>query len=334
MFLDPLRALPRLRLWTHPSAIEELPRLRRALGGRGPRLLIKRDDLLPFGAGGNKIRKLDLVGARARAEDADLLITCGGLQSNHARATAAVAARLGIGCTLVLNGTPPARPTGNALLSHLYGASLAFVDSRDARAPKMAAVAEAAAAAGRRPFVVPLGASVPLGVAAFVQAIGELLDQGLIPDVIIHASSSAGTQAGLVAGCQIHDLGTRVIGVSADEPAASLEAQVRDLIDAFAREFAAPGIDAAEAPASPEGWSVDPAAVRVDDRFIGGGYGVPTPASQEAQDLFARHEAILVDHTYTAKAAAALLAYVRQGELTADQTVLFWHTGGQIGLFA
>jgi 1-aminocyclopropane-1-carboxylate deaminase/D-cysteine desulfhydrase-like pyridoxal-dependent ACC family enzyme len=190
--------LPSLSLWAEPSPVEELARLRRALGG-GPRLLAKRDDLIPFGCGGNKVRKLGLVAARALADGADTLVTCGGVQSNHARATAAVAARLGLGCVLVQNGDLPARPTGNALLARLYGATIHPVVSRADREPAMQAVAARLADAGRRPFVIPLGASMPLGAAAYARAVVEVLSQIDPPDLIVHASSSGGTQAGLVA---------------------------------------------------------------------------------------------------------------------------------------
>ena len=135
---------------------------RRGLGGSRT-LLVKRDDAIPFGFGGNKVRKLQLVAAQAMAEGADTLITTGGVQSNHARATAAVAARMGLGCVLVANGAPPARPTANALLDRLLGAEVRYVASREARAPAMEQAAAELREQGRRPFVIPLGASTPLG---------------------------------------------------------------------------------------------------------------------------------------------------------------------------
>lgn len=314
-------SLPSIALWPSPSPVEELSRLRDAIGG-GPRLLIKRDDVIPFGGGGNKVRKLAIVAARAVAQGADTLITCGGVQSNHARATAAVAARLGLRCVLVQNGAPPERPTGNALLARLYGAEIHPVASREERAPAMSALAESLTRAGCRPFVIPLGASMPLGAAAYAEAVDELLVQTAAPDVIVHASSSGGTQAGLVAGCRRRGLRTRVLGISADEPASTLAGMVAALID----DLDAAGLAGAIPRGEPD--------VDVDAAFVGGGYGVPTPASQEALELFARREAILLDPTYTAKAAAALVAGVRSGRFTGEQTVLFWHTGGVPGLFA
>jgi 1-aminocyclopropane-1-carboxylate deaminase/D-cysteine desulfhydrase-like pyridoxal-dependent ACC family enzyme len=176
---------------------------------------------------------------------------------------------------------------------------------------------------GGRPFEVPLGASTPEGAIGFVRAVGELADQGVRPDVIVHATSSGGTQAGLVAGCALHGLPTRVVGVSADDPAADVERTVRSIIAGLAEPLGAPLAEIAER-----------APVEVDDTFVGGGYGVPTAASIEAQRLAARTEALFVDHTYTAKALAALIAYVRDGRVPAGATVVFWHTGGQVGLFA
>ncbi len=317
-----LAALPSVSLFDGPTPVEELKRLREALGG-GPRLLAKRDDAIPFGFGGNKVRKLQLVGAAALAERADLLITCGGVQSNHMRATAATAAKLGLDCVLVANGAPPQHPTGNALLDRRLGARVEYVPSRTDRAARMHAIAERLRREGRTPYEVPLGASTPLGAAAFARAIGEMLQQIPAPDVIVHASSSAGTQAGLVAGCALNGIHTRVIGVSADDPASVIAGTARRLVAGLGEML---GVDAE---ALADGCTYD-----VDDRFIGEGYGVPTPRSREAQSLGARTEALFVDHTYTAKAFAALIAYVRERRFDENQTVLFWHTGGQVGLFA
>ncbi|PYQ03481.1 MAG: D-cysteine desulfhydrase family protein, partial [Acidobacteria bacterium] len=259
----------------------------------------KRDDALPFGFGGNKVRKLDLVAARAQADGADTLLTVGGVQSNHARATAAAAARLGLRCILVLNGARPDRATGNALLEGLLGAEIRYVASRAERAPAMRAEADRLRAQGRRPYEIPLGASTPLGSMAYARAVAELAGQGPAPDVIVHASSSGGTQAGLLAGIALLGLPTRVLGISADDPAPALSELIAGL-----------------------------------DGFVGEGYGIPTPASREAIELAARTEALFLDPTYTAKAMAGLIAHVRAGRFRSDETVLFWHTGGLPGLFA
>ncbi len=305
-----------------PTPIEEMARLRAALGG-GPRLTVKRDDAIPFGFGGNKVRKLALVVAEAATAGADTLITVGGVQSNHMRATASMAARVGLHCHLIANGAPPARPTGNALLDDLLGAEVEYIASRAERSTAIAAAVDRLCRAGRSPYVVPLGASTPLGAVGFVRAIGEMLTQGPPPDVIVHATSSGGTQAGLVAGCALHNLPTRVIGVSANDPAPSIAAIVRDVIAGMGTLLGVDG--AALAAARP---------IEVDDGHIGPGYGLPSPESLEAQRLAARTEAVFVDHTYTAKALGALIGWVRDGRFRDDETILFWHTGGQPALFA
>lgn len=317
-----LASLPSIPLAPEPTPVEELTRLRSTLG-RGPRLLVKRDDTIGFAFGGNKVRKMRLVAADALRQGADTLITSGGVQSNHARVTAAAAAKLGLKCTLIVNGTAPERPGANALLDRLLGADVRYVATREERAPAMEAAADELRAAGRRPYIIPIGASTPLGAAAYVQATAELLGQMDPPDAIVHASSSGGTQAGLVAGCALADVPTRVIGISADATAASLEHDIRGILSGLGPLL---GFDTHR---------FDEAAVDVDAGFVGAGYGIPTPASQEAIELVARTEAVFLDPTYTAKAMAALIACVRQGRLfSEDQTVVFWHTGGQVGLFA
>ncbi len=320
-----LASLPSVPFAPAPTPVEEMTRLRGALGG-GPRLLVKRDDAIGFAFGGNKVRKMRLVAADALARQADTLITCGGVQSNHARVTAAAAARLGLRCVLVANGAAPARPTANALLARLLGAEIRYVPTREARAIEMEAAAAEERSAGREPYVIPVGASTPLGAAAYVHALTELLEQIDPPDVIVHSTSSGGTQAGLVAGCALAGIRTRVIGISADESAATLAADVRRILSGLADLI---GPD----PMRTRARSPAPRS-RVDDRFVGDGYGLPTPQSREAIDLLARTEALFLDPTYTAKAMAGLLAGLRAGELEAAETVVFWHTGGQVALFS
>lgn len=316
-------SLPLVDLAPHATPVDELDRLRRALGPKAPRLLMKRDDLLSFGLGGNKVRKMQAIAAEARAAGADALITCGGLQSNHARVTAAAGAALGLRVVLVLNGVAQDPPTGNTRLDRLFGAEIRTVASRDERAPMMDAVAAELRAAGRRPFVVPLGASTPVGALGFGRGFVEIAQSALRPDAIVHATSSGGTQAGLIAASALMGLEPRIIGVSADDPAAALGRTIRQIIDGIAALLGAKPVSL-RADREPE----------VDDTQVGGGYGVPTPASTEAMELVARHEGILLDPVYTAKAMAGLIARVRSGEFTDGQTILFWHTGGQPGFFA
>jgi 1-aminocyclopropane-1-carboxylate deaminase/D-cysteine desulfhydrase-like pyridoxal-dependent ACC family enzyme len=321
--LSALRGVASVALAHYPTPIEEAARLRAAIGG-GPRLLVKRDDAITFGFGGNKVRKIEMVAARARAEGADLLITTGGVQSNHCRVTAAAAARLGMRSVIVANGAPPARLSGNALLDSMYGAEVRYVATREERAPAMEQAAAEWRARGAHPFVIPLGASTPLGALGLARAVGEMVGQlPAPPDFIFHSTSSGGTQAGLVAGCALHGLDTRVIGISADESVAGIQATVTGIIHGMGDLL---GIDGKALAAS--------SAIEADDRFVGDGYGVPTRRSREAQALVAATEALVVDHTYTAKALAGMIAWVREGRVAAGATALFWHTGGQVGIFA
>ena len=321
--LASLTSLPRVTLAPHPTPIDTLTRLRTVLGPSCPSLHMKRDDLLSFGMGGNKVRKLQTVLAEATVAGADTLITCGGLQSNHCRATAAAGAALGLRVILVVNGAEQRQPTGNALLDQLFGAEVRYTSSREERASTMQVVAREMTTAGRRPYVIPLGASTALGAAGFALGVQEILTSGLRPDVIVHASSSGGTQAGLIAGCALYGLKARVLGISADEPSATLASTVRTIVESLADRL---GGSQASLGASRD--------VEVDDGFVGEGYGVPTEASREAMTMVARHEGIVLDPVYTAKAMAGLFERIRRDSFSAGDTVLFWHTGGQAGLFA
>ncbi|MGQ0766830.1 MAG: 1-aminocyclopropane-1-carboxylate deaminase/D-cysteine desulfhydrase, partial [Gemmatimonadota bacterium] len=313
-----LETLPHVAFGALPTPIDDAPRLRDSIG-MGARLLVKRDDALPFGFGGNKVRKLGFVAADALRRGCDTLITCGGVQSNHCRATASAAARLGMDCHLVCNGTPLSHLTGNALLDELLGATVHYVGERKDRDPTMAQLASRLRNEGRNPVVIPLGASMPLGALGLARAIGELVYQGIVPDVIVHATSSGGTQAGLLAGCALFEVRSRVLGISADDPPAEIGALVGEI---------AGGIEEMLGLAQGALGVVD--RFEADDSFVGGGYGVATDASREAQRLAARTEALFTDHWYSAKALAGLIGYARSGAFEDGTTVMFWHTGGQV----
>jgi len=188
--------VPTLLLAPLPTPVEPMAGLSAMLGG-GPRLLVKRDDTLGFAFGGNKVRKLSLLGARAQVDGCDTLITAGGLQSNHARVTAATAVKLGMRAVLVVNGKPPEHATANALLDRLLGAEVMYVDSRDGRASAMRTATDGMRKQGRKVYEIPIGGSTALGSLAYLHAVLELLEQMRAPDVIVHATSSGGTQAGL-----------------------------------------------------------------------------------------------------------------------------------------
>jgi D-cysteine desulfhydrase family pyridoxal phosphate-dependent enzyme len=311
----------------------EARRLRAALGGPTscPRIFIKRDDLTWLGLGGNKARKLEYLIADAQLQGAATIITTGAVQSNHARMTAAAAAMAGMRCVLVLTTTVD-RPAleGNLLLDKLYGAEIRLVPSVD---PMLAVgkdeevVAQVVAeerAAGRTPYVIPVGGSSGVGVLGYVAGSAELieqLDQGEIaPSRLYYASGSRGTQAGLTLGARLCEAPYRVYGVavSAGEPE-KIERAKR-----IANEAAA-------LLQLPERLERDD--LFTDQHFIGDGYGIATPEGVEAISLLARHEAIVLDPCYTSKGMAALIKHVRARELDHTETIVFLHTGGVPAIF-
>lgn len=314
-----MKKLVREGLAILPTPLHELPTLGAALGG--PRLFVKRDDLTGFALGGNKVRKLEYFLGDALAQGADTLLTTGGIQSNHARVTAAAAARAGMRAVLILSGARPERLVGNARLDALLGAELHFVANRLERQPCMLALADRLARDGRRPYCIPLGGSIPLGAYAYAEAARELATQvraiGISPAAIVVASSSGGTQAGLVVGARATGLAAEVIGISPDETREDLTRMVADIVTGLEELLGVPR-------------TPSDADITVLDAYVGDGYGIPTPASEEALTLFAKTEGIFLDPTYGAKAAAGLLDLIRRGRWRRDQVVLFWQTGTRL----
>lgn len=319
---EPPRSFPagrflKIDVGFYPTPIDEMGRLRDALGG-GPRLFIKHDDYTGPGFGGNKVRKLEYVLAAAQHENADVILTVGTVRSNHARVTAALAAKLGLECHLILSGELATIPA-SLWLDDLYGAKVHRVDSRGDRAPTMQRIAEELRAKGRHPYEIPLGASTPVGALGYAQcAADEIVPVGMHFDFLFHSTSSGGTQAGLVAGLQLAGSNTKVIGVSADDTAVEIATRVAGIVEGIGKLL--------ERTFQP--------SIEVDAGFVGEGYGIPTEQGREATELLARTEGIVLDPVYTAKAMAALIARVRQGRFTPDQHVLFLHTGGQMALFS
>ena len=333
MNADALRAAldrhPRTPLVAGRTPLISAPRLRGTLGPETPEIWIKLDEETGFGLGGNKVRKLEHELAPARMDGVTHLITTGGPQSNHCRVTAAAAARLGVGCLLVVNGEEPARPSGNQLLQRLLGAKYRWVSTRAERETAMREEAERIADAGGKALVIPLGASTTLGALGYVRAALELheqIDETRDRDVhVILASSSGGTLAGLIAGFALLERpDVHLYAVSADTPRKDLLATAAELAGgAVERLGLDPGL-------------VAPMLARTDatDAQVGDGYGIPTDASMEAADLFARSEGLIVDPVYTAKAAAGLVSAVRSGRFLAGDRLVFLHTGGHPALFA
>jgi D-cysteine desulfhydrase family pyridoxal phosphate-dependent enzyme len=316
--------LPRATLAPLPTPLHHLPRFSAAVGAE---VWIKRDDIGALGLAGNKVRKLEFVLGAARRDGADALVIVGAEQSNACRAAAAACAQLGMRCVLVLSGDEPDRATGNLLLDRLYGAEVRFAGTTDWAALAAAAdrATEELRSAGASPATLPVGASSPLGAVGFVVAWFELLDQLDALDVtaatVVHASSSGGTHAGLVAGRRLSQRGPRVraIGV-ADDIYPDMPGRYAEIATGALWMLGA----------EPE---IGPGDLWLDMAFLGPGYAVATDEALDAIRLLARTEGIACDPVYSGKALAAVVAAARAGDLAGGATV-FWHTGGHHALFA
>ncbi len=312
-----LERVPRLRFGHFPTPIESMPRLGAALGGQP--LWVKRDDQTGLAFGGNKVRKLEYLLAEAQANGARTLMTTGAVQSNQCRQTAAAAARFGFDCLLVLRGDPPAAPSGNLLLDLLLGAEVRWAGDQDAELVMDAAFQEAWDA-GRRPYRIPFGASSPAGALGYVTAMQELAGQNQEFDRIVVASSSAGTQAGMLVGARRFSIGARITGISVDRRSADLVGRVVHLAQETEILLGNPP-------------TVSANEVDVVDDYIGQGYAVLGQPEIEATRMLARLEGLLVDPVYTARAAAGLIGMIRDGRIDRAERVLFWHTGGGPAVF-
>ncbi len=312
----------RVSLGYFPTPLDALPRLSEALGG--PHLYVKRDDMTGLATGGNKTRKLEYLMADALEQEADTVITCGAAQSNHARQTAAAAARCGLQSVLVLGPMAPPETTGNLLIDDLVGARVRWAGDRD-RAEVMEEVADEERAAGRTPYIIPYGGSNAIGASAYVDAFEEmtrqLLERDLRMDHVVFASSSGGTQAGMVTGARAVNFRGRVLGISVAEEQETLRRTVLELTEEIKAH-----LDLR--------FDIDPDTVRVNDEYLGEGYGIMGEVEREAIRLVARTEGLLLDPVYTGRAMAGLLDLIDKGAFSPEEKVLFWHTGGTAGLFA
>ncbi|MCG3178741.1 MAG: L-cysteate sulfo-lyase [Phycisphaerae bacterium] len=319
-----LDALPRLRLCQLPTPIQRMTRLEKTLGlADGPHLWIKRDDLTGLAFGGNKGRKLEFSLAEAREQQADVVMTRGGVQSNHCRQTAVAAAALGMEPHLFLSGPQPAAMTGNLLPSQLVGARFHFNTTGD----DMVAFADQLKAQGRRPYVIPTGASNPTGAMGYVNAAREIVAQqrelGVAFDWIVCATGSCGTQAGLLVGARLFSLSAAVMGVAVSPPR-DIASRREDVASLAARTADRLGLPA----------PVDSDNVLFEGGYAGEGYAIPTAAGTQAIELLARTEGVFLDPCYTAKAFSGLLDQLGKGRFDHGDQVLFLHTGGNVALFA
>jgi L-cysteate sulfo-lyase len=322
-----LSRYPRHFLAHLPTPLERLDRLTRELDG--PEIWIKRDDCTGLSTGGNKTRKLEFLMAEAELQGADLVMTQGATQSNHARQTAAFAAKMGMACHLLLEDRTGSNDAnynhnGNVLLDHLHGATTEKRPGGTDMHAEMEKVAETFRAEGRRLYTIPGGGSNPTGALGYVNCAFEMLaqfnDRALKVDHIVHATGSAGTQAGLITGLKAMNAQIPLLGIGVRAPKAKQEENVYTLACATAEKLGCPDVVTRE-------------DVVANTDYVGDGYGIPTEDGLEAIRMFAEFEAILLDPVYSAKGAAGFIDLVRKGHFKKGQRVVFLHTGGSVALF-
>ncbi|MGO4915150.1 D-cysteine desulfhydrase [Pseudogemmobacter sp. W21_MBD1_M6] len=322
-----LAHFPRLFLAHLPTPLERLDRLTKELGG--PEIWIKRDDCTGMSTGGNKTRKLEFLMAEAERMGADMVMTQGATQSNHARQTAAFAAKLGVDCHLLLedrtgSNDPNYNHSGNVFLDYLHGAT------SEKRGPgldmnaEMEAVAEAFRAKGKTVYTIPGGGSNPTGALGYVNCAFETVqqanDRGLVIDHFVTATGSAGTQAGLIVGLKAINAHIPLLGIGVRAPKAKQEENVFNLACATADKMGCAGIVKRE-------------DVVANTDYVGEGYGIPRADTFEAINMFAQLEGLLLDPVYSGKGAAGLIDLIRKGHFKKGERVVFLHTGGAAGLF-
>jgi L-cysteate sulfo-lyase len=322
-----LARFPRVFLAHLPTPLERLDRLSAELGG--PEIWIKRDDCTGLSTGGNKTRKLEFLMAEAQAMGADMVITQGATQSNHARQTAAFAAKLGMACHLLLedrtgSNNPNYNHNGNVLLDHLHGATTEKRAGGLDMQAEMDAVADRMRAEGRKVYVIPGGGSNATGALGYVNCAFELVsqanDRGLVIDRLVTATGSAGTHAGLIVGLKAINAGIPLLGIGVRAPKAKQEENVYNLALKTAAKLGCPDVVRRE-------------DVIADSDYVGAGYGIPRADTLEAIRMFAELEGILLDPVYSGKGAAGLIDYCRKGRLRKGERVVFLHTGGSAALF-
>ncbi len=322
-----LARFPRVRLGHLPTPLEAMPNLTKLLGG--PKLYIKRDDCTGLSSGGNKTRKLEFLMADALQKGADTVITQGAIQSNHARQTAAAAAKLGMKCQILLENRTGSNSSdycgsGNVLLDHIHGSPTRTLPGGTDMNAAMEKVAEEVRSTGGKPYIIVGGGSNAIGALGYVNCALELVaqanDMSLRIDHLVHATGSAGTQAGLVAGLEGLRSHIPVLGIGVRAARPLQEENVYKLACATADLMGMSGSVARE-------------CVVANADYVGPGYGKPTDAMIEAINLLARSEGILLDPVYSGKGMAGLIDLVRKGHFKTSENVVFLHTGGSIGLF-
>lgn len=314
----------RVMLAHTPTPIERLGRLEKLF--EGPEIWVKRDDLTGTGKTGNKVRKLEFLCAAAQREKCDVLITCGGLQSNHARATAVAAAKLGMKSHLVLRDSSGGDLDGNLFIDRLVGAETTFIAPQDYehRDEIMARIADEWAAKGHRAYVIPEGGSNALGALGYVVAMEELSQQlknmKMEFDHMVCAVGSGGTLAGMIMGQWLYDIKADLHGINVCDSAEYFQERISGILR-DARKFF--GLQ----------MSVTKKDISVIDGYVGKGYALSRQEEIDLIKLVARVEGLILDPVYTGKAMYGLMEQIRQGRFKKGERVLFWHTGGIFGLF-
>lgn len=317
----------RMALCHQPTPIEPMVRLSEHLGG--PALFIKRDDCTGLATGGNKTRKLEFLVGDALAQNADMLVTQGAVQSNHVRQTAAAACRAGMKCHALLERRVPDRnadyeTTGNVFLDKVFGATMEFRPAGLDMNAEALAVTERLKSEGHRPYFIPGGGSNAIGALGYASCAQEIVNQSQASATdfqwLVMATGSTGTQAGLLAGFHTLDVDLPVMGVSVRQPRERQIGAVHGLTQKTLEKLGGPSIPASK--------------VLVDDGYVGEGYGIPATSTLEAISLVARYEGILLDPVYSAKGMAGLVGLIREGFFKPTDKVLFLHTGGSTALFA
>lgn len=306
-----------------PTPLQRMPRLSKVL--YGPNLFVKRDDMTDLAFGGNKARKLEFLFADAKNKGADVIISTGAVQSNCACMVAAAARRLGMKPVLVLVGKEPNVPDGNLLLDKLMSAEIHFMDSYGVHVENfMNLLANEFKAKGHRPYIIPVGASVPSTVPGYALAFEELVNQfndlGERIDYVVCACGTGGTQAGLVFGKKILDAKAEILGASVFASKADASKTVSELVNSAAELF---GVDV----------SIVPNEVLVFDDYINEGYGILNKDVTSMIKLVAETEGILIDPIYTGKAMVMLVDLIKKEQFNKEDNVIFFHTGGLPALF-
>ncbi|MDB6059904.1 MAG: cysteine desulfhydrase [Verrucomicrobiaceae bacterium] len=321
----PITYPPRLTLALTPTPLQLLRRVSRDSGG--PRIWVKRDDLTGSLLSGNKVRKLEFTLAQAQVEDCDAIITCGGLQSNHCRATALLCAQLGLHCTLILRGEPASPADGNLLLDFLAGADVKTYAPDHYQKHLHTLLQDTAAQlreTGKKPFVIPTGASDGIGLWGYVAASEELREDfahhAIQPKHIVCATGSGGTQGGLTAGVALHSIDAKVWGVAVCDDEAYFKAKVLADLQDWQHRYETP-------------LALDSLSINVIDGYVGPGYAKADSDVFETIKYVARSEGLVLDPVYTGKAFHALLSEIKRGRFDDTNDIVFVHTGGVFGVF-